>query len=158
MSGNRAAGAPMLEYLAAVQSILGFLRSLLDDQTYTISVEPEDEVPEVVVVSIKKGTTICFHIAATYTNPDIENAKEVCSQAVLYRSTENDPLLHFAVYDRHTQTCCFCMLDPKELHFDHVAEFQLLGQATRVAATLKDLVASNAQVLQPCIRQGQRGS
>jgi len=70
---------------------------------------------------ICNGRTIRFHIAITST---IENAKAVCSQAVMYRSTDNNPLLYFAVYHRHTPMLYFCQLDPEQQTCEDVAHFR----------------------------------
>jgi hypothetical protein len=109
--------------------------------------ESELAAPEVVVMLIRDGRTICFHIAITYTNTDLESAKAVCSQAVLYSSTENDACLFFAVYDCTTQMGCFCLLDPKEQTYEDVAQFEMPRQATHVGARLQAYVASNAEAL-----------
>ena len=94
------------------QYVLGLVN--IDTQTYTVHVEePEQAAPEVVVMSICDGRAHCFHIAMTRCDTDIENAKVVCSQEVLYRSTDSDPLLYFAVYDRCSHRVSFGLLDPK---------------------------------------------
>jgi len=77
----------------------------------------------------------------------MENAKAVCSQAVLYSSTENDACLFFAVYDRFTQMGCFCLLDPEEQIYEEVAQFQMPCHETHVAERLQACVASNAAAL-----------
>jgi hypothetical protein len=100
--------------------VLGLVN--VNQQTYSICMEESElAAPEVVVMLIRDGRTICFHIAITYTNTDLESAKAVCSQAVLYSSTENDACLFFAVYDCTTQMGCFCLLDPKEQIYEDVA-------------------------------------
>jgi hypothetical protein len=109
--------------------------------------ESELAVPEVVVMSIRNGRTIGFHIAFTCNNTNIENAKVVCSQAVLYRSTDNDPPLYFAIFDRHTQVLYLCLLDPQQQTFEDLAKYQMPWQETHVAARLQAYVASNAEVL-----------
>jgi hypothetical protein len=116
-------------------------------QTYSIYMEEsEADLPEVVIMSICDGRTLCFHIAITCTNTNIENAKVVCSQAVLHRSTGNDPLLYFAVFDRHTQVLYLCLLDPQQQTFEDVAQFQMPWQETQ-ATRLQAYVACNAEVL-----------
>jgi hypothetical protein len=126
--------------------VLGLINT--NQQTYSIYLEEsEPAVPEVVVMSIRNGRTIGFHIAFTCTNTDIENAKAVCSQAVLYRSTGNDALLYFAVYHCPTQMVYFCRLDPKEQTFDNVELFPMPCQEAHVAARLRAYVASNVEVL-----------
>jgi hypothetical protein len=90
-------------------------------------------------LSIGDRQTVCFHVAIICNNTDIENVKAVCSQAVLHRSTDNDPLLFFAVYDGRTQMVYFCLLDPKLGTFEDVAQFQMLRQETHVAARLQTM-------------------
>jgi hypothetical protein len=127
--------------------VLGLVNA--KQQAYSIYMEESElAVPEVVVMSIRDERTICFHIAITYTNADMENAKAVCSQAVLYNSTENDAYLYFAVYDCFTQMGCFCLLDPKEQTYEDVAQFQRSRQEMQVAERLQAYVASNAEALQ----------
>lgn len=122
-----------------------------DTQTYTVYVEePEQDAPEVVVMSICNGHAYCFHIAMTGSNTDIENAKAVCSQDILYMSMDSDPLLYFAVYDRCSHMVCFGLLDPKHRTFEDVAQFQMACQEMHVAARLQAYVASNTEAL----RQG----
>jgi len=116
--------------------------------TYSIHFENlEAELPEVIVMSICNGGAFCFHIAIPYTNTDIENAKAVCSQEAIYRSTDNDPLLNFAVYDPYTRIFYFCLLDPKHQTIEDVAQFQLPLQESQAAERLQACVASNAEVL-----------
>jgi hypothetical protein len=98
-------------------------------------------------MSICDRRSLCFHIATTYINTDIENAKLVCAHAALYRSTDNDPPLHFAVYDRDTRMLYFCLLDPKQRTFEDLAQFEMPRQATQVAERLQACVASNAEAL-----------
>lgn len=94
------------------------------------------------------GPTTCFHIAITGTNKDLENAKVVCSQALIYWTSDKNPPLHFAVYDRHTQKLYFCLLDPKDLTLEDVEQFEMPSQETQVAAKLQAHVASNVKALQ----------
>ena len=58
---------------------------------------------------IQNARHSCFHIATTWTNTDLENAKAVCSQTILYRSSEGDASLYFAVCDSRTQIVLFCL-------------------------------------------------
>jgi hypothetical protein len=119
-----------------------------DQQRYSIYMEePQPDIQEVIVISIYDRCALCFHIAITHTNTNIENANVVCSQAIIYRSTENDPLLHFAVYDPYTKTLYFCLLDPEQRTFEDVAQFQMPWQEAQVAEKLHACVASNAEAL-----------
>jgi hypothetical protein len=118
-------------------------------QTYSVCIEEsEQDAPEIVVMSISDGRTICFHIAITCTNADIENAKEVCSQAILYRSTENDPHLFFAVYDCLTQKLYFCLLDPLQQAYENITHYTTQDQAGEAVTRLQTYIASNAEALQ----------
>jgi malonyl CoA-acyl carrier protein transacylase len=89
----------------------------------------------------------CFHMAITGTNTDIENAKAVCSQAVLYRSTEDDPDLYYSVYDSRTQKVFFCLCDPAKQEFEDVSCYSMQGEADKVTEWLKTYIVSNAEVL-----------
>jgi hypothetical protein len=64
------------------------------------------------VIAIRNECNCCFHVVATGTNKNIENAKTVRSKAILYRSTEDDPPLYDAAYDSSTRTVFFCLCDP----------------------------------------------
>jgi malonyl CoA-acyl carrier protein transacylase len=89
----------------------------------------------------------CFHMAITGTNTDIENAKAVCSQAVLYRSTEDDPDLYCSVYDNRTQKVFFCLCDPAKQEFEDASCYSMQGEADKVIEWLKTYIVSNAEVL-----------
>jgi hypothetical protein len=120
-----------------------------DRQTYNICIEKsEQEAPEVVIMSICDERALYFHIAITCANTDIENAKTICSQAAIYYSTDDDPLLYFAVYDRYTQVLYFGLLDPEQKTYEDVVEFQMPWEENHVAARLQAYLASNAEVLQ----------
>ena len=128
------------------QYVLGVVN--IDTQTYTICVEkPEQDVPEVVLMSISDGRAHCFHIAMTGSNTDIENAKAVCAQEILYRSTDSDPLLFFAAYDRCSRMVYFGLLDPRQQTCEDIAQFHMPCQGTQIAKRLQACVASNAEAL-----------
>lgn len=89
----------------------------------------------------------CFHMAVTDTNTDIENAKAVCSQAVLYRSTGDDPDLYHAVYDSLMQMVSFCRCSPSREDLEDVSCYSIQREAGKVAQWLKTYIVSNAKVL-----------
>jgi hypothetical protein len=97
-----------------------------------------------VIVDERKS---CFHMAITGTNTDIKNAKEVCSQAVLERSTEDDPDLYYSVYDSRTQKVFFCLCDPAKQEFKDVSCYSMQEEADKVSERLKTYIVSNAEVL-----------
>jgi hypothetical protein len=74
----------------------------------------------------------CFHMAITSTNTDIENAREVCAQAVLYKSAEDDPDLYYSVYDSRTQKVFFCLCTPAKQEFEDVSYYSMQGEADKV--------------------------
>jgi spore germination protein YaaH len=100
---------------------------------------------ETAVVAISNQRSICFHTA--WTNGDVEDAKGICAQAVLYRSTPQCPHLYYAVYNSCTRMFYFCLLDPKEQEYTDIATYSLEHQETRMLAALETYVTSNAQVL-----------
>ena len=120
-----------------------------DKQRYTVCVESsEQKDPEVAITLIQKGCTSCFHMAATWANPDIEHAKAVCSQAILERTDERDANLFFAVHDSYTDTVHFCLCDPSQQTFEDVSQYSIRNEAKSIVKCLKIYVQSNAEVLQ----------
>jgi hypothetical protein len=97
------------------------------------------------VVTISDVRKICFHTA--WTNGNIQDAKVICAQAVLYRSTPQHPHLYYAVYDSRTHTGHFCLFDPKEQEYTDVAIYSLENERERMLAALETYVTSNTQVL-----------
>jgi hypothetical protein len=89
----------------------------------------------------------CFHIAITGTNTDIENAKAVCSQAILDRSSEDDPDLYCSVYDTLTQTVFHCLCSPSTQEFEDVSCNSMQGEADQVAEWLKAFIVMNGDSL-----------
>lgn len=119
-----------------------------DKQCYTVCIEDsEQHDPEVVVILIQKERNICFHLAATWTNTDIENAKAVCSQAILYRTKEDDASLFFAVCDSRTQTVYFCLCDPSQQTFEDVSHYSMPSKAEEIVKLLETYIQSNLEVL-----------
>jgi hypothetical protein len=86
-------------------------------------------------------------MAATGTNADIESAKTVCSQAILYRTKENDASLYFAVCDNRTQTVYFCPCDPSQQTFEDVSHYSMHRQAEQIVKWLKTYIQLNSEVL-----------
>jgi hypothetical protein len=97
-----------------------------------------------VIVDERKS---CFHMAITGTDTNIENAKEVCAQAVLYRSAEDDPELYYSVYDSRTEKVFFCLCDPAKKGFEDVSCYSMQGEADKVSEWLKTYIVLNAVVL-----------
>jgi hypothetical protein len=119
-----------------------------DKQHFTVCIEEsEQDEPEVVVMLVQNERSVCFHMAVTRTNTEIEDAKAVCSQAVLYRTKEDDPSLYFAVYDSRTQMVYFCLCDPFEQTFEDVSHYSVQIEADLIAERLKTHIESNATVL-----------
>lgn len=96
---------------------------------------------------IKNKRNSCFHMAITCTNTDIKNAKTVCSQAILYRSTEDEHNLYYAVYDSHAQMVFFCLCNPSQQEFEDVSHYSMQGEAGKIAMRLETYTVSNAEVL-----------
>jgi spore germination protein YaaH len=117
-----------------------------DELKYTICEENTAQAGlETAIVAISNQRNICFHTA--WTNGDVEDAKGICAQAVLYRSTPQCPHLYCAVYNSRTRTFYFCLLDPNEQEYTDVATYLLEHQEERMLAALETYVTSNAQVL-----------
>jgi hypothetical protein len=119
-----------------------------DKQHFTVRIEEsEQDEPEVVIMLVQNERRACFHMAVTRTNTEIEDAKAVCSQAVLYRTKEDDPSLYFAVYDSRTQMAHFCLCDPFEQTFEDISHYSMQSEAELIAERLKTHIKSNATVL-----------
>jgi hypothetical protein len=117
-----------------------------DELKYIICKEvTEQDGLSTAVVTISDLHKICFHTA--WTNGNVEDAKVICAQAVLYRSTPRSPLLYYAVFDSRTQTGHLCLLDPKEQEYTDVATYSSGYQKEQMLAVLEMYVTSNAQVL-----------
>lgn len=108
---------------------------------------PEQDDPEVTVIVVENESKSCFHVAITCTNTDIENAKAICSQAVLHRSTGDDPDLYHAVYDSLTQLVFFCLCSPSKEDHEDVSYYSMHSEASKIARWLKTYIVSNAEVL-----------
>ncbi|KAI1676344.1 DUF3435 domain containing protein [Pyrenophora tritici-repentis] len=118
------------------------------NQNYTAYIEElEQGDSEVIVIAIKNESTYCFQMAITGTNTDVENAKAVCSQAVLYRSTRDDPDLYHAVYDGLTHMVSFCRCSPSKEDIEDVSCYSMHREASKIAQWLKTYIISNAEVL-----------
>ncbi|KAH8710283.1 hypothetical protein GQ44DRAFT_434805 [Phaeosphaeriaceae sp. PMI808] len=146
-----------LERVATIKynTKMSSLRNLIDEYIvgwmgghYTTCIEESDQNdPEVLVIVVKNDHKICFHIAVTCSNTDIENAKAVCSQAVLYRTMENDPEVYFSVYDSRNQVVFFCLCDPSKQEFEDVSYYSVQVEAGKIAEWLKTYIVSNMEVL-----------
>lgn len=95
-------------------------------------------------------------MAATWTNTDLENAKAVCSQAILYRTKEDDVSLYFAVYDSRTHMVYFCLCDPSQQTFEDVSHYTMQSEVAQIAKWLKTYIQSNSEVL--CLRKESVGA
>jgi hypothetical protein len=109
--------------------------------------EPDQDSQEVIIMVVKNENSSCFHMAITGTNTDIENAKAVCSQAVLYRSTDGDPDLYYAVVDSVPQTVSSCLCSPSKQEYEDLTCLSMHREAGKVAQRLKTYIISNAEVL-----------
>jgi len=101
----------------------------------------------VVITLILKGRSSCFHMAATWTNPDIEHAKAVCSQAILQRTDDRGANLYLAVHDSYTDRVHFCLCDPSQQTFEDVSQYSTRKEPKSIVNWLKIYVQSNAEVL-----------
>lgn len=119
-----------------------------DREAYTMHLdESEGNNPDVLVILIKHGHNICFHIVVPWGNDDIENAKALCSQAVLHRTEENDADLYFAVFDIRVQAVYFCLCSPSQLEFEDVSQHIMQREVERMVERLKTYIVSNSDVL-----------
>jgi malonyl CoA-acyl carrier protein transacylase len=115
------------------------------EQSYTTyTKETEHDEPEVVVIVVENENNSCFHIAITGSNTNIKNAKVVCCQAILYRSSEDNPDLYCSVYDKVTQMVLFCLFSPSKQELKDVSCYSTQREADKVAEWLKTYVVSNA--------------
>lgn len=103
--------------------------------------------PDVLIILINHGCQTCFRIAVPRGNNDIENAKAVCCQAVLYRTTQGDADVYFAVLDIRLQAVYVCLCSPSQQEFKDVSQHFIQGQAGRAVERLKTYIVSNAYVL-----------
>ncbi|KAH7061832.1 hypothetical protein BKA63DRAFT_497678 [Paraphoma chrysanthemicola] len=133
-------------YNLVVECVLKLSRGT--EECYTTHIkESEQDDPEVIVIVVENESKSCFHLAITGTNTDIENAKAVCSQAILERSSKDDPDLYYAVYDSHTQIVFYCLCSPSTQEFDDVSYHSMQGEADQVAEWLKAFIVVNAEAL-----------
>jgi hypothetical protein len=112
---------------------------------YTVVKEPGSSDEEVSLFAIHDERKLCFFIAISHTH--VEEASAICAQAVLHRSTPNDGLLYYAVYDVLTQMVYFCLCDPQEETYEDVDKHCLQSPASRVEDWLRSCVLLNAQAL-----------
>jgi hypothetical protein len=112
---------------------------------YTVVEEPGSSDDEVSLFAIHHERKLCLFIAISYS--DVEEASAVCAQAVLHRSTPNDGLLYYAVYDVLTQMVYLCLCDPQEETYEDVDEHCLQSSPSRVEDWLRSYVLLNAQAL-----------
>jgi hypothetical protein len=68
-------------------------------------------------------------------------------QAILYRSSEDDPDLYYSVYDSLTQMVYYCLCSPSTQEFEDVSCNSMQGEADQVAEWLKAYIAVNAEAL-----------
>jgi hypothetical protein len=103
-------------------------------QRYTTLIkEPEQDNPEVIIMVVKNESNSYFHMAITGINASINNAKAVCSQAVLYRSLEDNPDLYYSIYDSLTQIVFFCLCSPSKQEFGDMAYYLMHREVSKVA-------------------------
>jgi hypothetical protein len=134
-----------------VQCVSEFLNK--DKHLYSVCVQESEQgesghdEPEVDIVLVKDERNNCFHIALARKNTNIENAKAICFQAVLYYTNEEDPSLYFAVYDTCTQMVHFCLCDPFQQTFEDTSCYSIQTAAEVIAKWLRVYTDSNAAVL-----------
>jgi hypothetical protein len=109
--------------------------------------ESEQDKSEVFIVLIQKERNSCFHIAIAQSNADTDDAKAICSQAILYCTKADELSLDFAVYDSRTQMIYFCLCDPFQQTFEDVSHYSMQSAAEVVAERLKVYIDLNAVVL-----------
>ena len=90
--------------------ITSFVKPSKNRQAYTIDLDDaKGDNPDVFIVLIKHGRHHCVHIAVPLGNNDIEDTKAVGAQAVLYRTTQDDAELYFAIFDICLPMAYFCV-------------------------------------------------
>ena len=107
----------------------------------------DEDNPDVLIVLIKHGHRTCFHIAVTCGNNDIENAKAVCCQGVLYRTTQDDADVYFPVLEIGLQAVHFCLCRPSQQEFEDISRHDMEQEAERVVERMKTYIVSIAHVL-----------
>jgi hypothetical protein len=133
-------------YSLLAQCVLELSREAEQRYAFYTEEQEQDEL-EVMVMVVKNESNSCFHVGITGGNTDLENAKAVCAQAILYRSSEDNPDLYYSVYDSLTQMVSFCLCSPSKLEFQDVACYSMRREADKVAQRLKTYIVSNAEVL-----------
>jgi hypothetical protein len=103
--------------------------------------------PDVLIILITHGRQTCFYIAVPRGNNDIEDAKAVCCQAVLYRTTQGDADVYFAVLDIDLQAVHFCLCSPLQQEFEDVSRHAIEQEAEGVVERMKAYIVLNADVL-----------
>jgi hypothetical protein len=98
------------------------------------------------LMAIHNERQLCFHVAVSHV--DVEDAKAVCAQTVLFNSTPDNCPLYYAVYNISTQMVHFCLCDPQEETYEDVARCSMRSHASQMAAWLRAYVSSNVQVVQ----------
>jgi hypothetical protein len=102
---------------------------------------------DMLIVLINHEHNTCFHIALTCGNNDIKDAKAICCQAVLYRTTQDDADVYFAVFDIFLQTAHFCLCNPSQQEFEDISRHAMEQEAERVVERMKTYIVSNANIL-----------
>jgi hypothetical protein len=102
---------------------------------------------DVLIILIRHGHHTCFHIAVTCGNNDIETVKAVCCQAVLYRTTQSNADVYFAVLAIGLQAVHFCLCSPSQQEFEDVSGHGAEQEAERIVERMKTYIVSNADVL-----------
>jgi hypothetical protein len=125
------------------------IQGVLDNMQghYIVVVETSESDGEAAsLLAIHNERKLCFLML--FSHMDIEDAKAVCAQAVLYNSTPDDCLLYYAVYDFPTRMAHFCLCDPRGETFEDVAKHSMRSHAGQVATLLRIHISSNVRVLQ----------
>ncbi|KAF2023087.1 hypothetical protein EK21DRAFT_95193 [Setomelanomma holmii] len=126
----------------AISPTIDYLQQLLG-VSWSVALSDPEQDPQYIHLIASKGTTDAFHIVVLWQGTDIEEAKEICAQEVLHKSTESDGVLYFALYHPTEQKLYLCTVDPNEGEMSDISN----GAVQDMASTLKTYVEANYQAL-----------
>ncbi|KAF2105474.1 hypothetical protein BDV96DRAFT_592384 [Lophiotrema nucula] len=117
-----------------------YLQQLLGDP-WSVSLDDSGEQGH---LSISKDSVTAFHVLLLQ-DGDIEDAKHIAAQEVLYKSTAMDAVLNFAIYHSTEGKVYFCAIDPHDMEMNDLANCSVQDMSNR----LKMYVDANFAVLRP---------
>jgi hypothetical protein len=101
----------------------------------------EHNTSDLTMMAIHNERNVCFLVAITHT--EVEDARVICAQAVLYNSTNNDDCnLYYAVCEVPAQIVHSCLCDPREEVYKSVSQYSMQSHADQAATCLRTYVFS----------------